>query len=125
MSIERRLRDMLWRDDMAARLLGEPPVAKTSGGYMVERLRHTFEGWLYVGRDALVFIADQPIFERSDQDEPFAERVLHLQYSEAGRTKLTAPFGVPNGIVEFANGPMFMGRKRDMKTLHKIANATR
>jgi hypothetical protein len=92
---------------------------------MVERLRRTFDGWLYVGRDALVFIADEPIFERSEDAEPLAERVLQLQYAEAGRSKLTAPFGVPNGIVEFANGLMFMGQKRYMKALHKVVNADR
>jgi hypothetical protein len=116
-----RITDMLWREKVASRFLGEQPVAKASGGYMVERLRRTFPGWLYIGSDALVFIADEPIFERDDL-APGANRILRVVYADAGRTRLTAAFGMPNGIVKFANGGEFMGQKKHMKTLHKIAS---
>jgi hypothetical protein len=124
MSMENRALDMLWRDRTASELLGEVPVAKTSGSYLITAVRSASNGWLYVGHGALVFIADQPIFDRGHGGTD-DERILRVSYAKLGAPKITAPLIAPNAIVSFANGMEFTGQRRHMKVLHEMADTAR
>ncbi len=119
MAVPEKAMDRVWRDHTARNLLRGLPSEMVSGSIRVEGRR--FKGWLYIGTDALVFIANQPVSDRG-QDGTNGERVVHVTYRDLGTPTFTAPFIGLNGTVEFSNGMAFTGQKRPMKALHKLAH---
>ena len=65
--------DIRWRDSKATSELGEI-LGHTASALVVPNSRTLFDGWLYWGKERLVFIADQPIFG--------GQRVLSVAYEE-------------------------------------------
>lgn len=108
--------DMLWRDYTASQLLGAI-ITKTSGGWVVGR--HLRKGWLYVGTDALVFIADEPL--QPTVNPRNADRVTYMPYGDLNGVKnLTAPRVAPNGLIEFGNDLMLQGARKQIRALADI-----
>lgn len=82
--------DIRFRDSVAKDKLGEV-LGHTASGLVIAQTRTVFDGWLYWGKTALVFIADQPIFNGG--------RVYVLNYDEVKIP--TTRFLLYNGELKF------------------------
>jgi hypothetical protein len=113
--------DVNEREAVAGALLGDW-VAKTSGYFRTGRASAEI-GWLYVGRQAFVFIADKPMFQPGGN--AVNERTIYVPFSETGAAKLFAPRLIPNARIEFERAGEFMGARRQMKVLMDLWTAER
>lgn len=108
--------NMLWRDARAQELLGSYSV-KTAGSLMISSQRRLLDGWIYANRNNLLFLSNASLaIEASILAELIDDLTLLIKI--AGRpAKVTAPFGVPSGIIDFGMGLEFAGAKKQIKAI--------
>ena len=99
------LRDMAryqaWREERAASLIG-PYAVKTAGALVSTPQRRTADGWLYAGRDAFCFFADNPV-ELAYMHPPgqVDQRTLVISYQDCEEPVVQSVPGAPNTIIDF------------------------
>ncbi len=83
-------RDIRFRDSVAQRALGDY-FGHTAAALIDAQSRSRFDGWLYWGSGALLFIADEPIFD--------GQRAIVWQYEDLGMP--STRFFLYNGELTF------------------------
>lgn len=118
------LRDMAryqqWREQRAAELIG-PYAVKTAGAFMSTPQRRSADGWLYGGRDAMCFFADNPV-ELAYMSAPgqVDQRTLVIAYQDCEEPIVRSVPGAPNLILEFGGGREFVGAQDRMQQLLRL-----
>jgi len=118
------LRDMAhyqaWREERAASLIG-PYAVKTAGAFMSTPQRRTADGWLYGGRDAMCFFADNPV-ELAYMNPPgqVDQRTLVIAYQDCEEPVVRSLPGAPNMILDFGGGREFVGAQDRMQHLLRL-----
>lgn len=107
---------MLWRDARAQELLGSYSV-KTAGSFMISSKHQLLDGWIYANRENLLFLSNSSlVIAASMLPELIDDRTLLIKIAGRG-AKVTAPFGVPSGIIDFGMGLEFAGAKKQIKAI--------
>jgi hypothetical protein len=114
-----RAADVHCRDEIAAALLGRVR-AKSVGTTRSPGWHEAVAGWLYVGADAAVFVADEPVFDRGRRGSN-GERVVWLPYSTLGRADVRLSRWAADGRVQFADGTELTGGRAALSLLAKLA----
>lgn len=118
------LRDMAryqqWREQRAAELIG-PYAVKTAGAFMNTPQRRRADGWLYGGRDAMCFFADNPV-ELAYMSAPgqVDQRTLVLAYQDCEEPIVRSVPGAPNLILDFGGGREFVGAQDRMQQILRL-----
>ena len=118
------LRDMAryqqWREQRAAELIG-PYAVKTAGAFVSTPQRRSADGWLYGGRDAMCFFADNPV-ELAYLNPPgqVDQRTLVISYQDCDDPQLHSIPGAPNLILDFGGGREFVGAQDRMQQLLRL-----
>lgn len=109
-----------WREERAAGLIG-PYAVKTAGAFVNEAQRRTADGWLYGGRDAMCFFADNPV-ELAYVNPPgqVDQRTLVIAYQDCDEPVVRSVPGAPNLILDFGDGREFVGAKDRMEHLLRL-----
>lgn len=109
-----------WREQRAIELVG-PYGTKTAGALLNTALRRTTDGWIYGGRDALCFFADDPM-DLAYMDAPgrIDQRTLVIAYQDCSPPQVVSAPGTPNLIVDFGGGREFVGAKDRMEHLVRL-----
>lgn len=109
-----------WREKRSAELIG-PYATKTAGAYMNTPQRRTAEGWIYAGRDAFCFFADDPI-ELAYMSAPgqVDQRTLVIAYQDCEIPEIRTAPGSPNMILDFGGGREFVGARDRMEQFHRL-----
>jgi hypothetical protein len=111
---------MAEREHRASTLVGVALV-KTAGGLMNSALRQVRDGWFYAGRDRIVFFADLPLGELpSPYPAPLDAVTVLWEIASLPSPKVTAPFLVPNAILDFGQGMEWVGAKKRMKAIANL-----
>lgn len=109
-----------WRESRSVELIG-PYATKTAGCFVSSTQRRTSDGWLYCGRDAFCFFADNPI-ELAYLSPPgrLDQRTLVIAFQDCSTPQIQSiPFG-PNLIVDFGGGREFAGAKDRMEQVVRL-----
>ncbi len=111
---------MAWREQRSQDLLG-PYATKTAGAFVSSQQRRTSDGWLYGGRDAFCFFADNPE-ELAYLSPPgrIDQRTLVIAYQDCDAPTVHSIPGGPNLIVDFGGGREFAGAKNRMEQLVRL-----
>jgi len=111
---------MAWREQRSQELVG-PYATKTAGAFVSTPQRRTSDGWLYGGRDAFCFFADNPV-ELAYLSPPgrLDQRTLLIAYQDCDVPKVHSIPGGPNLIVDFGGGREFAGAKDRMEQLVRL-----
>jgi len=111
---------MAWRENRATELVG-PYAVKTAGGLLSQTHRRTSDGWIYGGRDAFCFFADNPV-ELSYLSPPgrLDQRTLLIAFQDCEAPQIQSIPGGPNLIVDFGGGREFAGAKQRMEQLVRL-----
>jgi hypothetical protein len=109
-----------WREQRAAALIG-PYAVKTAGAFINTPQRRTADGWLYGGRDAMCFFADNPV-ELAYMGAPgqVDQRTLVIAYQDCDEPVVRSLPGAPNMIVDFGGGREFVGAQDRMQHLLRL-----
>jgi hypothetical protein len=109
-----------WREERAASLIG-PYAVKTAGAFVNEAQRRTADGWLYGGRDAMCFFADNPV-ELAYMSPPgqVDQRTLVIAYQDCNEPIVRSAPGAPNLILDFGGGREFVGARDRMEHLLRL-----
>jgi len=109
-----------WREERAIELIG-PYVAKTAGAFVSSPQKRTSDGWIYGGRDAFCFFADNPT-ELAYLSPPgrIDQRTLVVAYQDCEAPQIHSAPGAPNLILDFGNGREFTGVKSQMEQLIRL-----
>jgi len=109
-----------WREQRSQELIG-PYATKTAGGFMSSAQRRTSDGWLYGGRDAFCFFADNPV-ELAYLSPPgrLDQRTLVIAFQDCNPPRVVSAPGTPNLIVDFGGGREFVGAKDRMEQLVRL-----
>jgi len=106
-----------WREQRSQELIG-PYATKTAGGFVSSAERRTSDGWLYGGRDAFCFFADNPL-ELANLSPPgrLDQRTLVIAFQDCDPPRVISAPGTPNLIVDFGGRREFVGAKDRMEQL--------
>lgn len=97
------------RDQRAVSLIG-PFAVKTAGGLVIANQHRVADGWLYAGRDALCFLADDATqLLTAEAPGRVDGTTLVIAYQDCSEPVVTAPGAAPNAIVDFGGGREFVG----------------
>lgn len=109
-----------WREQRAAELIG-PYAVKTAGAFVNTPQRRTADGWLYGGRDAMCFFADNPV-ELAYMSAPgqVDQRTLVIAYQDCEEPIVRSVPGAPNLILDFGGGREFVGAQDRMQQLLRL-----
>lgn len=109
-----------WRERRAHELIG-PYATKTAGAYMSRRNQRTADGWIYGGRDAFCFFADNPL-ELAYLSPPgkIDQRTLVIAFQDCATPKVLSAPGAPNLILDFGGSREFAGAKGRMEHLLRL-----
>jgi hypothetical protein len=109
-----------WREQRAVELVG-PYATKTAGAFVSSAQRRTTDGWIYGGRDAFCFFADNPV-ELAYLSPPgrIDQRTLLIAYQDCSAPKVVSAPGTPNLIIDFGDGREFAGAKAGMEHLLRL-----
>jgi len=120
MGIRDSLAYVRWREERAVELIG-PYVAKSAGAFVSSPQRRTSDGWIYGGRDAFCFFADDPT-ELAYLSPPgrIDQRTLVVAYQDCEAPQIHSAPGALNLIVDFGNGREFAGVKSQMEQLIRL-----
>ncbi len=112
--------DVKWRERRAVELVG-PYAAKTAGGLMISSQRRVVDGWIYGGRDAFCFFADDPQqLLTAGAPGQVDGRTLVIAYGDCNEPIIQAPGVTPNAILDFGAGREFAGQKNRMLHLARL-----
>ena len=107
--------DALGRDQFALREIG-PVRARTAGELVRPGGSANPRGWIYAGPAAVLFVADCPL----GAGEAQSSRVLRFDYARHRRARLTLrPFD-STAVIEFADGTVLLGARRQMQAIHEL-----
>ena len=111
---------MVWREQRSQELIG-PYATKTAGAFVSSTQRRTSDGWLYGGRDAFCFFADNPV-ELAYLSPPgrLDQRTLVIAFQDCSPPRVISAPGTPNLIVDFGGGREFAGAKDRMEQLVRL-----
>lgn len=111
---------MVWREQRSQELIG-PYATKTAGAFVSSAQRRTSDGWLYGGRDAFCFFADNPV-ELAYLSPPgrLDQRTLVIAFQDCAPPRVISAPGTPNLIVDFGGGREFAGAKDRMEQLVRL-----
>jgi len=120
MGMRRNAEYMAWREQRSQELIG-PYATKTAGAFVSNAQRRTSDGWLYGGRDAFCFFADNPV-ELAYLSPPgrLDQRTLVIAYQDCESPTVHSIPGGPNLIVDFGGGREFAGAKDRMEQLVRL-----
>jgi hypothetical protein len=105
---------MAWRETRAVELIG-PYAVKTAGGFMNSANHIVVDGWLYAGRDAMCFFADDPTMLNAVAPPGMVDsRTLVISYQDCAEPVITAPGAAPNAILHFGGTKEFVGTSARM-----------
>lgn len=105
---------MAWRETRAVELIG-PYAVKTAGGFMNSANHILVDGWLYAGRDAMCFFADDPTMLNAVAPPGMVDsRTLVISYQDCTEPVITAPGAAPNAILHFGGTKEFVGASARM-----------
>jgi len=109
-----------WREQRATELVG-PYAVKTAGALMSTPHRRSADGWLYGGRDAMCFFADNPV-ELAYLTPPgqVDQRTLVISYQDCQEPVVHSAPGAPNLILDFGGGREFVGAQDRMQQLLRL-----
>lgn len=108
--------DALGREEFALREIG-PSRARTAGEWVQADQPLNPRGWIYAGAASVLFIADRlpagaiPVARR---------RVLRFEYTCERRARLLLQPFDPNAVIEFVDGTVLLGAKRQMQVIHEL-----
>ena len=120
MGLRQNAEYMAWREQRSHELIG-PYATKTAGGFVSRQHRRTSDGWLYGGRDAFCFFADNPV-ELAYLSPPgrLDQRTLVIAFQDCSAPRVISAPGTPNLIVDFGGGREFAGAKDRMEQLVRL-----
>ena len=120
MGIRQNAEYMAWREQRSHELIG-PYAIKTAGAFVSNAHRRTSDGWLYGGRDAFCFFADNPV-ELAYLSPPgrLDQRTLVIAFQDCEPPRVISAPGTPNLIVDFGGGREFAGAKDRMEQLVRL-----
>jgi len=111
---------MAWRETRAVELIG-PYAVKTAGGFMNSANHIVVDGWLYAGRDAMCFFADDPTMLNAVSPPGMVDsRTLVISYQDCTEPVITAPGAAPNAILHFGGTKEFVGASARMLEVARI-----
>lgn len=111
---------MAWRETRAVELIG-PYAVKTAGAYLVSDQHIAVDGWLYSGRDAMCFFADDPSRLIAVAPPGMVDsRTLVIAYQDCEEPVITAPGAAPNAIVSFGGRKEFVGASARMLEIARM-----
>ena len=120
MGIRNAAEYMAWRETRATELIG-PYAVKTAGALMVSDKRITVDGWLYSGRDAMCFFADDPAQLVAVAPPGMVDsRTLVIAYQDCDEPVITAPGAAPNAILHFGGKKEFVGASARMLEIARM-----
>lgn len=108
--------DIVWRDHVAREHL--PSIlTHTSAIYKSSEDHVIGQGWLYVGKDALVWICDRPIWGYTN-----ADRIVYGTYSDAGwGVRLRKHRVSRTATTWFGKGASLTGGMRQIESLYQVS----
>ena len=120
MGLRQNAEYMAWREQRSQELIG-PYATKTAGAFVSSAQRRTSDGWIYGGRDAFCFFADNPV-ELAYLSPPgrLDLRTLVIAFQDCAPPRVISAPGTPNLIVDFGGGREFAGAKDRMEQLVRL-----
>ena len=120
MGLRQNAEYMAWREQRSQELIG-PYATKTAGAFVSSAQRRTSDGWIYGGRDAFCFFADNPV-ELAYLSPPgrLDQRTLVIAFQDCATPRIHSIPGGPNLIVDFGGGREFAGAKDRMEQLVRL-----
>ena len=120
MGLRQNAEYMAWREQRSQELIG-PYATKTAGAFVSNAQRRTSDGWIYGGRDAFCFFADNPV-ELAYLSPPgrLDQRTLVITFQDCSPPRVISAPGTPNLIVDFGGGREFAGAKDRMEQLVRL-----